>query len=66
MDNSTIIFELAKKYTFENFDFKNKSIEDLFASYQENADKLNQIIKEKNAEIHKADFDTNLNILRGF
>ena len=38
MDNKTLVYELAKKYTFENFDFTNGSPEEFFKLYQKNLD----------------------------
>ncbi|WP_438335207.1 hypothetical protein ACIR03_02470 [Clostridium cochlearium] len=46
-----IVFELSKKYVFENFDFKNKSPEDLLKFYQETSERISKIIEEQNAEI---------------
>lgn len=35
MDNKTISFELAKKYAFEKFDFKNGTPEELLSLYKD-------------------------------
>jgi hypothetical protein len=45
-----LISDLAKKYTFKNFDF-NKSPEDLLTTYQETFEKLENVIYKQNAEI---------------
>ena len=51
MDRKTLISELAKKYTFENFDFKNNSIEELLNSYDKNYSKLSEIVEKEENEI---------------
>lgn len=45
--NKQVASDLAKKYTYENFDFKNKSIEDLSIAYNENYEKARKIISSK-------------------
>lgn len=48
-----VISDLAKKYTFETFDFKNKSPEDLLKAYQETFEKMENLIDEQNSEIYE-------------
>lgn len=50
MDNKTVSFELAKKYTFETFDFKNGTPEELLKLYQDTEDKIYNILEEQTSE----------------
>ncbi|CEN21130.1 hypothetical protein [Paraclostridium sordellii] len=47
MDKHTLTHELAIKYTFENFDFKNDSPENLLNLYQETHDKIYSVLKDQ-------------------
>ena len=51
MDNKTLAYELAKKYTFENFDFKNGTPEELLEFYQENESIISDILDRQQSEI---------------
>lgn len=46
-----IIFELSKKYVFENFDFKNDSPQGLIKSFQETYNKIEMVIEDQNNTI---------------
>jgi hypothetical protein len=48
-----LISDLAKKYTFETFNFSDKSPEDLLTAYQETFDKISKVIDEQNSEIER-------------
>ncbi|CEQ00308.1 Uncharacterised protein [[Clostridium] sordellii] len=50
MDKNTLAHELAIKYTFENFDFKTNSPEDLLKFYQETHDKIYNVLKDQDAK----------------
>ena len=47
-----VIHDLAKEYTFKNFDFK-KSPEEFFIFYQETSNKLESILENQDNELHK-------------
>lgn len=51
MDNKTLSYELAKKYTFENFDFKNGTPEELLAFYQKNENIISTMLENQNSNI---------------
>lgn len=48
-----LIHDLSKKYVFENFDFKNKSPEDLLMFYQETSEKIANAIEIRNTRVAK-------------
>lgn len=48
-----IIHELAKEYTFRNFDFNNGTPEELYESYREANSKITKVVDEENAKIAK-------------
>lgn len=52
MDNfqNQLIVDLAKKYTYETFDFKNKSPQDLLKEYQETFNKISKVVEEQNSK----------------
>lgn len=47
MDNKTLAYELAKKYTFENFDFKHGTPQELLEFYQKNENIISNILDEQ-------------------
>lgn len=47
----SIIADLAKKYTFENFDFKNKTPEELILEFQNNFSKIEKVVDDQNSKI---------------
>lgn len=49
-----VIHDLAKEYTFNNFDFKNSSPEELLKSYQETCCKLKALLSKQEAEINNS------------
>ncbi|WP_195948125.1 hypothetical protein [Paraclostridium bifermentans] len=51
MDKNTLAHELAIKYTFENFDFKTDSPEDLLKLYQETHDKIDTVLTEQETKL---------------
>ncbi|WP_338631117.1 hypothetical protein [Clostridium baratii] len=55
-----LIHDLAKEYTFKNFDFK-KSPDELLMFYQETSDKLFSILEKQDAEIFNEISDSWLN-----
>ncbi|MPM10406.1 hypothetical protein SDC9_56738 [bioreactor metagenome] len=57
MDKKTVAHELAKKYTFENFDFKNGSPEQLLESYQKNEDIISTILDEQSSKAASESLD---------
>ncbi len=57
MDNKTLAYELAKKYTFENFDFKNGTPEDLLEFYQKNETIISDILDKQLSEIVSENFN---------
>ncbi|GEM_PF-4708262 len=46
-----LIYDLAKKYTFENFDFKSNSPEELLIQFQETSTKIQNLIENQNSKI---------------
>ncbi|MDU2106561.1 hypothetical protein [Clostridium sp.] len=57
MDNKTLAYELAKKYTFENFDFKNGTPEELLEFYQKNENIISDILDKQLSEIVSENFN---------
>lgn len=57
MDNKTLAYELAKKYTFENFDFKNGTPEELLEFYQKNETIISDILDKQLSEIVSENFN---------
>lgn len=47
MDRYSLAYELAKKYTFEKFDFEKGTPEELLAFYQENEKIIYTILDEQ-------------------
>lgn len=50
MDKNTLAHELAIKYTFENFDFKTDSPENLLKLYQETHDKIYTVLEDQESK----------------
>lgn len=46
-----LIHELAKEYTFRNFDFNNGTPEELYESYKEANSKITTVVDEENSKI---------------
>lgn len=51
-----IIHDLAKEYTFRNFDFKNSSPEKLLTLYQETSNKLEDVFKKQDNGLFNNDY----------
>lgn len=61
MDKNTLAHELAIKYTFENFDFKADSPEDLLKLYQETHDKIDTVLTEQETKLSEESLNEFLN-----
>lgn len=61
MDNKTLSYELAKKYTFENFDFKKGTPEELLEFYQKNEEIISNILEEQAEKIASESLNSWLN-----
>ncbi|HAT4273793.1 hypothetical protein JJB67_11390 [Clostridium perfringens] len=55
-----VIHDLAKEYTFKNFDFK-KSPEELLTFYQKTSNKLESILEKQDTKLHSEISDLWLN-----
>lgn len=51
MDNKTISFELAKKYAFEKFDFKNGTPEELLSLYKDAENTIYSILENESEKL---------------
>ncbi len=61
MDNKTISFELAKKYTFEKFDFTTGTPEELLKFYQETEEIIYNILEDQYSKIASENLNSWLN-----
>ena len=64
MDNKTLAYELAKKYTFEKFDFKNGTPEELLKFYQETENKIYNILNNQSADSSNIHLNDYLNFMK--
>ena len=53
MDNNDVAYELAKKYTFEKFNFETGTPEELLALFQETEATISDILTNQTKELHK-------------
>lgn len=46
-----VVHDLTKEYTFNNFDFKNQSPEELLKLYQQTFEKINTVLKNQRTDM---------------